>query len=92
MSVYGTGSIILILEAFLGRVLLWLRAGRTIARAVADICEERIYLSLIRATSTGIQLPAHSTTLRHSIEYYRSKGILTFCPSAATFVITLGPD
>ncbi len=59
---------------------------------MADTDEERIYLSLVRAMSTGIQLPAHITTLRPSIEYIRSYGILTVCPSAATFVIALGPD
>ena len=57
-----------------------------------EICVEWIYLPYVRDMCTEIQLSAYATTLRPSIEYYRSAEILICCPSAATFVITLGPD
>ena len=95
MSVYGTGSYILILEAFLGSVLTYLRSAVASHDPYLKVllkAEKRIYLSLLCDMCTEIQLSAYATTLRPSIEYMRSHGILTMCPSAATFVIALGPD
>jgi hypothetical protein len=66
--------------------------GRTSARDIVGVDGERICLSSTRSMPTGIQLPAHSTTLRPSFDCIRSHGILTMCPSTATFVIALGPD
>ena len=92
MSVYGTGSIVLILEAFLGSVLTYLRFAVALHEPYLRVYEKRIYLSLLRDMSTEIQLSAYATTLRPSIEYYRSAEILICCPSAAALAITLGPD
>ncbi len=92
MSVYGTGSCILILEAFLGSVLTYLRVAVALHEPYLTVYGERIYLSSLRDMCTEIQLSAYATTLRPSIEYIRSHGILTMCPSAAALAITLGPD
>ena len=66
--------------------------GRTSARSTIGSNGERICLSSLLFVSTGIQLPAHSTTLRPSFDCIRSYGILTICPSTAAFAMTLGPD
>ncbi len=71
---------------------LWRTSARAIPVRLILKSGRRIFLSPPRDMPTGIQLPAHTTTLRPSIEYYRSMGILTHCPSTATFVIALGPD
>ena len=58
MSVYGTGSLILILEAFLGSVLMYLRFGVPLHETtlVFPLKEgERIYLSSTFEMPTGIQ-------------------------------------
>ena len=51
----------------------------------------RIYLRTFLIAVTHIQLCAPSTALRHSIAFRKSQGILTLCPSAPAFAITLGP-
>ncbi len=40
---------------------------------------------------TGIQLPAATTAVRHSIAHRYGQGILTLCPSPSAFAIGLGP-
>ena len=51
----------------------------------------RISLTRALTLSTGIQLPATHTAVRHSIAFIRGHGILTVCPSGAALAIPLGP-
>ena len=51
----------------------------------------RISLTRSLTQPTGIQLPATSTAVRHSIASKNGQGILTLCPSGAALAIPLGP-
>ena len=51
----------------------------------------RISLTRALTPTTGIQLPAAHTAVRHSIAFISGHGILTVCPSGAALAIPLGP-
>ena len=69
----------------------------TLSSSVEENCADardnarRIYLTRALAQTTGIQLPAAHTAVRHSIALRIGQGILTLCPSSAALAILLGP-
>jgi len=94
VSDYGTGTVMLCLETFLGSALICISpANRKFhlnlgmpLKAGSGIC---LGTALIK--TTHIQLCAQTTAPRHPIAHHCSHGILTVLPSAAALAIALGP-
>ena len=91
VSVYGTGSLQLSLEDFLGSALRIIYPGEPGHFSYAWTNVARIFLKLHpRARNTHpIMCGTYSTPSLHRIE--EGHGILTVCPSRAAFAIRLGP-
>ena len=93
MSVYGTGTVHISLEVFLGTSLA--RIEFDCSHSSVDnlkVIGVDLPAPFLAANDAHNQNSALTYETRHSITEYSGAGILTSCPSTTPFGLALGPD